>query len=266
MTNEKLPTNLNKNWFFFVNECQEDRPALTLLEKWLTWMPFVHERMPSVKSKRKEDDHPKTNKEKRFSKSSKVSASSNAKEAKQMQNNHCPVVDGTHKNWNCPKFKTMNVTDRYAAVRKERLCYGCLGKRHAIKDCKVHPCGINGCIKKHNRLLHSKNQMDEGSQAVNVTAATINQSNQGTNFLRVVPVLVQSDGNRMTAYAFLGSGSTVSFIDQSVNDQLQAKNTEVILNIGRKMAFPRLNRIRMGSQWSHERPEKSKSLSFRPHR
>ena len=60
----------------------------------------------------------------------------------------------------------MNVTDRYAAVRKERLCYGCLGKGHAIKDCKVHPCGINGCTKKHNRRLHSKNQIDEGSHAV----------------------------------------------------------------------------------------------------
>ena len=71
----------------------------------------------------------------------------------------------------------MNVTDCYAAVRKERLCYSCLGKGHAIKDCKVHPCGINGCTKKDNGLLHSENQMDEGSHAVNVSAATINQSN-----------------------------------------------------------------------------------------
>ena len=125
----------------------------------------------------------------------------------------------------------MNVTDRYAAVRKERLCYGCLGKGHAIKDCKVHPCGINGCTKKHNRMLHSENQLDEGSHAVNVSAATINQSNQVTSFLQIVPVSVQSGSNRLTTYAFLDSGSTVSFIDQSVKDQLQAKGTDVTLNI-----------------------------------
>ena len=126
----------------------------------------------------------------------------------------------------------MNVTDRYVAVRKERLCYGCLGKWHAIKDCKVHPCGINGCTKKHNRLLHSENQMDEGSHAVNVSAATINQSNQVTSFLQIVPVSVQSGGNRLSTYVFLDSGSTVSFIDQSVKNQLQAKGTDVTLNIG----------------------------------
>ena len=119
----------------------------------------------------------------------------------------------------------------YATVRKERLCSGCLGKRHAIKDCKVHTCGINGCIKKLNKLLHSENQLDEGSHAVNVSAATINQSNQVTSFLQRVPVSVQSGGNRLTTCAFLDSGSTVSFIDQSFKDQLQAKCTDVTLNI-----------------------------------
>ena len=103
------------------------------------------------------------------------------------------------------------------------------GKRHAIKDCEVHPCGINGCTKKQNRLLHSENQMDEGSHAVNVSAATINQV---TSFLQIVPVSVQSGGNRLTTYVFLDSGSTVSFIDESVKDQLQAKGTDVTLNIG----------------------------------
>ena len=228
---EKLPPNLKEKWFFFVDECQEDRPDLTPLEKWLARMAFVHEGMPSTKSERKEDDRPNANKEKRFKKSSNISASSNANETKQMQNNNCPLADGTHKIWNSPIFKSMNVTDRYAAVRKERLCYCCLGKGHAIKDCKVHPCGINGCTKKHNRLLHSENQMDEGSHAVNVSAATINQSNQVTSFLQIVPVSVQSGGNRLTTYAFLDSGSTVSFIDQSVKDQLQAKSTDVTLNI-----------------------------------
>ena len=170
-------------------------------------MVFVREGMPSTKSDRKEDDRPNANKEKRFSKSSNISASSNANKTKQMQNNNCPIADGTQKILNFPIFRSMNVTDRYAPVKKERSCYGCLGKGHAIKDCKIHPCGINGCTKKHNRLLHSENQIDEGSHAVNVSAATINQSNQVTSLLQIVPVSVQSVGNRLTTYAFLDSGS-----------------------------------------------------------
>ena len=228
---EKLPPNLKEKWFFFVKECQEDTPDLTLLEKWLTRMTFVHEGMPSTKSEQKEYDRPKANKEKRFSKSSNVSASSNANETKQIQNNNCSLADGTHKIWNCPIFKSMNITDRFAAVRKECLCNGCLGKGLAVKDCKVHPCGINGCTKRHNRLLHSENQTDEGSHAANVSAATINQSNQVTSFPQIVPVSVQIGGNRLTSYAFLDSGSTLSFIDQSFKDQIQAKGTDVTMNI-----------------------------------
>ena len=123
------------------------------------------------------------------------------------------------------------MNDRYAAVRKQRLCNGCLGKVHAIKDCKVNACGINGCIKKHNRLLHSETQMDESNHAVNVSAAIINQSNEVTRFLQIVPVSIQSGGNRLNTYAFLESRSTVSFIDQSVQENLRAQGTDVTLNI-----------------------------------
>ena len=152
-------------------------------------------------------------------------------EVKQMHNDHCPLADGTHKIWNCPLFSNMSVNDRYAAVRKQRLCYGCLGKGHAIKDCKVNACGINGCTKKHNRLLHSENQMDEGNHAVNVSAAIINKTNEVTSFLQIVPVSIQSGGSRLNTYAFLDSGSTVSFIDQGVQQKLGAQGTDATLNI-----------------------------------
>ena len=231
MAVDKLPQILKEKWWFYVDDKDEDWPDLIMIENWLSRMAFVHEGFSSFKGEQKEEDQRNTNREKRLLKTSNFSASSNLQETKQTQNNHCPLADGTLKIWNCPIFKNMNVSDRYAAVRKERLCYGCLGKGHAIKDCKVHPCGINGCTKKHNRLLHSENQMDEGSHAVNVSAATINQSNQVTSFLQIVPVSVQSGGNRLTIYAFLDSGSTVSCIDQSVKDQLQAKGTDDTLNI-----------------------------------
>ena len=104
----------------------------------------------------------------------------------------------------------MSMNDRYAAVMMQCLCYWCLGKGHAIKDCKVNACGIIGWIKKQSQLLHSENQMDEGSHAVNVSAATINQGKEVTSFLQIVPLSIQSGCNRLTTYALLDSRSTVS--------------------------------------------------------
>ena len=73
--------------------------------------------------------------------------------------------------------------------------------------------------------------MDEANHAVNVSAATINKSNEVTSFLQIDPVSMQSGGSRLNTYAFLDSGSAVSFIDQSVQLKLRAHGTDAILNI-----------------------------------
>ena len=72
--------------------------------------------------------------------------------------------------------------------------------------------------------------MDEGNHLVNVSAATINQSNEVTSFLQIVPVSIQSGDDRLNTYAFLDSWSTVSFIDQSVQVKLRAHGADVTLN------------------------------------
>ena len=151
MAVDKLPQVLKEKWWFYVDDDKdEDWPDLIMFEKWLSRIAFVHEGFPAFKGERREEDRRSTNRDKRLSKTSNFSASSNVKETRQMQSDHCPLADGTHKIWSCPLFRNMSVNDRYAAVRMQRLCYGCLGKRHAIKDCKVNACGINGCIRKHN--------------------------------------------------------------------------------------------------------------------
>ena len=228
---EKLPPNLKEKWWLFVDETNEGRPDVCLLEKWLSRLSFVYEGMSQPTGERKEDHRRNANKTKQFSNYSNFSASSNVKEAQATITSHCPLTEGTHKILNCPMFRNMNVNDRYAAVRKQRLCYGCLGKGHAIKDCKVNACDINGRTKMHKRLLHSEEQMDEGNHAVNVSASTISQSNEVTNFLQIVPVSIQSRSNRLNTYAFLDSGSTVSFVNRSVNEKLREKSTDVTLNI-----------------------------------
>ena len=82
---EELPLNLKEKWFFFVDECQEDRSDLILLEKWLSQRASVREGMQLRKSERKDGDRTNADREKRFSKSPNVSASSNVKETKPAQ-------------------------------------------------------------------------------------------------------------------------------------------------------------------------------------
>ena len=72
--------------------------------------------------------------------------------------------------------------------------------------------------------------MSEGKDALNVSAATINQSNEITSLLQIVPVSIQSGGNRLNTYAFLDSGSMVSFINQGVQERLRKQGTDVTLN------------------------------------
>ena len=130
MAVDKLRQVLKKNWWFCVDDKDEVWPGLTMFAKWVSRIAFVHEGLSIFKGERREEDRRSTNRDKRFSKTSNFFASSKAKETKQMLSNHFPQADGTHKIWNCPLFRNMSVNDQYAALRKQRLCYGFIGKKY----------------------------------------------------------------------------------------------------------------------------------------
>ena len=77
-------------------------------EKRLPRKTFAHEGLFSCKGERREEDRRSTNGSQRFSKTLNFNASSNFKEAKQTQSNHCLHADGTHKKGNCPLFRNMS--------------------------------------------------------------------------------------------------------------------------------------------------------------
>ena len=72
--------------------------------------------------------------------------------------------------------------------------------------------------------------MEESNHAINVSVEIINQSNEVTSFLQMVPVSIQNGGNRLNTYAFLDNGSMVSFIDQRVQEKLRANRVAEILD------------------------------------
>ena len=73
--------------------------------------------------------------------------------------------------------------------------------------------------------------MDERKHAVKVSEATLNQKKEVTSFLGIFLVSIQRGKNRVNSYAFLDSGSTVSFIYQCLEDKLRAQDTDFTLNM-----------------------------------
>ena len=80
MAVDKLPQVLKEKWWFYVDDKEEDWPNLIMFEKRLSRIAFVHEGFSAFKGERREEDRTSTNRDKRFSKTSNFSASSNVKE------------------------------------------------------------------------------------------------------------------------------------------------------------------------------------------
>ena len=65
------------------------------------------------------------------------------------------ICNQNHPIWKCFKLQNLTAQQRWQMIQKLNLCYCCLGKNHTVQSCgKIRLCGINGCPKFHNRLLH----------------------------------------------------------------------------------------------------------------
>ena len=92
MAVDKLPQVLKEKWWFCVDDKDKNWPDLIMFEKWLSRTVYVHEDISAFKGEQREEDPRSTNRDKRFSKTSNFSASSNVKETKQTQSDHCPLA------------------------------------------------------------------------------------------------------------------------------------------------------------------------------
>ena len=76
------------------------------------------------------------------------------------------ICQGNHTIGNCEEYKSMSVGDRWKTAKEKKLCFPCLANNHQRRDCKrAKECGINGCKRNHDRLLHQHQE----SQAHKVT-------------------------------------------------------------------------------------------------
>ena len=71
----------------------------------------------------------------------------------------CPVCDRT--GHSAPECRTLlnlrspQERQKFLEEKKIGVCFNCLKLKHVVRDCKApSKCGIDGCSKKHHRLLH----------------------------------------------------------------------------------------------------------------
>ena len=77
------------------------------------------------------------------------------RDARKSQNIPCLECGKQHGIWNCTEFIKRSVADRWNAAKRLHLCYRCLAQGHQGKACpRSRPCGQDGCIDLHHRLLH----------------------------------------------------------------------------------------------------------------
>ena len=109
----------------------------------------------------------------------------------------------------------------YEVLKKNRLCFGGLGKTHSIKDCKVSPCGISGCDKNHNRLLHEQ----KGNYRTDVQQQSSNSNSMpaSSGFLPILRVTLINPctGKSMGTCALQDTGSTVTLTDKNLKEMLK---------------------------------------------
>ena len=155
----------------------------------------------------------------------------------------CLLCDRTHPTVECFRFKKQDVSERWKAVTRAKLCFGCLNSNdHRAADCSQKiKCPELGCDKFHHRLLHSPSYANSSEMVLNVNAGEFEPSqptNQGQTqsqannhqthvkdsiavTAKVVPVRILGvNGTVVNDYAFLDDGSTITMMNEEIAKKL----------------------------------------------
>ncbi|XP_036325128.1 uncharacterized protein LOC118738311 [Rhagoletis pomonella] len=170
--------------------------------------------------------------------------------------NKCPLCMGEHKISTCKRFLQYNVDERWEYVKRNRLCFSCLRSGHSSRECRSKAsCMIDGCHRKHNKLLHESNKnasrptseryeqqkntitgreeptqnRNQANDALLSCAAT--PRNEYKLLFRVLPVVLYGSGRRVNTYAMLDEGSSVTMIDSSLIAELGVKDHQHMLSL-----------------------------------
>ena len=221
----KLPPELKTKWLFYAKGQKDQTANFSKFSEWLNDIAFVHDEL-LVQFKQSSDKKQSTSTDRTKTTGSSISATANETGLSTFISNpkcpiKCVVCGNSHGLWACDAFKKLTPIDRYKRVKENKFCFLCFRGGHAVKDCKMKECGIDGCKRQHNRLLHRP----EETKSSNTTATEIVETHASVNLntfgvLHVYKVELSNNGNRVKLLALVDSGSSLSWIDKTSADQL----------------------------------------------
>ncbi|XP_044571285.1 uncharacterized protein LOC123257215 [Drosophila ananassae] len=181
---------------------------------------------------------------------------------------NCPICEGLgqHAVRDCQRFIGATPTERWRLARRHRLCFMCLQTGHMTGSCAASKeCPVNGCRRKHHRLLHEANsegfrrppqrggnwrgynlqaagpregvQVNEGAPSSVDASATpernlscVDEDRERLLF-RVLPVTLYGGGKQVDTYALLDESSSVTMVDNELVAELGVQGVRRQLSV-----------------------------------
>ncbi|XP_052901352.1 uncharacterized protein LOC128307511 [Anopheles moucheti] len=227
---DKLPNYVRLNWYYYQNDCAH--VTLATFNDWVKELVRAASRGVKHTSGRREMKHDGTNRQhdrkyahqnvhstglavKPASKSSVVE--SDIKRCVACQEKCANLSD-------CGKLQAMSLNARWTLIKREGICRTCLRKHPGA--CSVDAlCGVNGCERRHHRLLHSPSN-DQAKPSTSqegrpvTTNCNVHSVPPGGVMLKYIPVTLHGNGTQVDTMALLDDGSSATFMEHGLLKEL----------------------------------------------
>ncbi|KAJ8705928.1 hypothetical protein PYW07_010705 [Mythimna separata] len=220
---EKMPTILKFRWYDFTAAADEGEFSdLTLVSR------FLNTEADKCGAFATTEERIWTKRTHRQATHSTKEREGNFEEARASEKT-CPVCQGEHFLRDCQKFLKASVQDRWALVKKSRVCFRCLQGRHRKENCRKPPC--KECKRWHHHLLHAGPEErttagnEDTQRGASSIMASVNAVNNARAYLKIVPVEVFGSHGSKKILALMDEGSTVSLLDEKVAQEIGVQGT-----------------------------------------
>ena len=261
----KLPRELQNKWMTYVMRGDSINKNMRVFSAWLKETARVQDNFRWQFGSSNDKAKPIFNRD-----TPKTTSFAAAIDSGSSTKTECLLKDGEDEIWQCEKFKNMKIEERHEVVRKCNLCFSWFDSGHRIGQCKANrTCGKDGCSKRHDILLHSDNKKPNDEKESHTKGETANNAgavlttNSCSESLQIVPITLSRGNISIETMADCGTGSTLSFVNKSLRDQLDIPGNSITLdiagNIGTKEMVSEKARIKVTT------PSVSESVMFHVH-